>query len=308
MTDDTKHVAVLMGGWTSEREVSLSSGKACADALRAEGYKVTEIDVQSDIADQLKAVQPDVCFNALHGPFGEDGCIQGLLEIMKIPYTHSGVMGSSIAMNKLMTKTILEEAGVPVARDKVVIRAEAAMGHMMPPPYVLKPISDGSSVGIFIVLEGAELPPSAKILAAGADDDELMIEEFIPGLELTCTVMGNRALDVLEILPNGDHEFYDYASKYEEGGSQHVIPAEISSNIYQFIQKWSLVAHRALGLRGVSRSDFRFDPETETLICLEVNTQPGMTVTSLVPEMAEKAGYSFNELVSWIVEDASCNR
>ena len=302
------HVAVLKGGWSSEREVSLKSGAACAAALRAEGFKVREIDVTPDLAHDLHNNRPDVCFNALHGPFGEDGCVQGLLEVMGIPYTHSGVRASALAMDKIMTKKLLNESGVPVARDRVVSRGEAALGHILPPPYVIKPIADGSSVGIFVVPEGAEAPPGAEILAAGAEDDRLMIEEFVPGLELTCAVMGTRALDIVEIRPLESHGFYDYAAKYEAGGSEHILPAEISSNIYQFIQKWSLEAHQALGCRGVSRADFRFDPVSETVVCLEVNTQPGMTETSLVPEMAERAGWNFQELVRWIVEDASCNR
>ena len=308
MIKDGAHVCVLMGGWSEEREVSLSSGKACAKALREEGFEVSELDVTPDVAIHLADLKPDVCFNALHGPYGEDGSIQGVLEILKIPYTHSGVMASSIAMNKLMTKKLLKEIGMPVAFDQVVSRAEAALGHMMAPPYVLKPISDGSSFGIFIVPEGAEAPPGTEILAAGLEADELLLEEFVPGLELTCAVLGSRALDVVEIRPSGSHEFYNYEAKYEAGGSEHIIPAEISPNIYQFVQKWTIAAHRALGCRGVSRADFRFDADNERLVFLEVNTQPGMTTTSLVPEMAEKAGWSFNELVRWIVEDASCNR
>ncbi len=308
MVGENAHVAVLMGGWSSERDVSLKSGAACATALRAEGFQVSEIDVARDLAERLQKIKPDVCFNALHGPFGEDGCVQGLLEILGIPYTHSGVMASSVAMNKLMTKKLLKEAGVPVARDKVVMRAEAALGHIMTPPYVVKPIADGSSFGIFVVPAGVEAPPGAEILAAGGENDLVMVEEFVPGLELTCAVLGDRALDVVEIRPTGGHEFYDFGAKYEAGGSEHILPAEISSNIYQFIQKWALEAHQVLGCRGVSRTDFRFDPETETVVCLEVNTQPGMTETSLVPEMAERAGWNFQELVRWIVEDASCNR
>ena len=308
MVGENAHVAVLMGGWSSERDVSLGSGAACAQALRSEGFQVSEIDVARDLADQLHKIKPDVCFNALHGPFGEDGCVQGLLEILGIPYTHSGVMASSVAMNKLMTKKLLKEAGVPVARDKVVMRAEAALGHIMTPPYVVKPIADGSSFGVFVVPVGADAPPGAEMLAAGGENDLMMIEEFVPGLELTCAVLGDRALDVVEIRPTGGHEFYDFGAKYEAGGSEHILPAEISSNIYQFIQKWALTAHQVLGCRGVSRTDFRFDPKTETVVCLEVNTQPGMTETSLVPEIAERAGWNFQELVRWIVEDASCNR
>ena len=307
MIDENANVAVLMGGWSLERDVSLNSGRACAKALRDEGFKVTEVDVQRDIASTLEELKPDVCFNALHGPFGEDGCIQGLLEILNIPYTHSGVLASSMAMNKKIAKDIIAKAGVPVAADKIVKRGEAALGHLKLPPYVLKPVADGSSFGIFIVKDIETPPPGSDILAAGAEDDDMLIEEFVDGLELTCGVLGSRALDVTEIRSDA-HEFYDYDAKYAPGGSQHILPAEISPNIYQFIQKWTLTAHNALGCRGVSRADFRYNEEKDILVCLEVNTQPGMTATSLLPEMAEKAGWSFNELVRWILEDASCNR
>jgi D-alanine-D-alanine ligase len=307
MIDEKAHVAVLMGGFSAERDVSLSSGRACAEALCAEGFSVTEVDVQRNIASHLEELKPDVCFNALHGPFGEDGCIQGILEVLNIPYTHSGVLASSMAMNKKIAKEIIGAAGVPIASDKIVTRGEAALGHLKLPPYVLKPVADGSSVGIFIVKDMDTPPPGADILAAGSEDDDMIIEEFVDGLELTCGVLGNRALDVTEIRSDA-HEFYDYDAKYAPGGSQHILPAEISPNIYQFIQKWTLTAHSALGCRGVSRADFRYDEKKDLLVCLEVNTQPGMTATSLLPEMAEKAGWSFNELVRWILEDASCNR
>ncbi len=307
MIDEKAQVAVLMGGWSAERDVSLSSGKACAEALRAEGFSVTEVDVQRNIASHLEELKPDVCFNALHGPFGEDGCIQGILEVLNIPYTHSGVLASSMAMHKKIAKEIISAAGVPIASDKIVKRGEAALGHLKLPPYVLKPVADGSSVGIFIVKDIDTPPPGQAILEAGSEDDDMIIEEFVDGLELTCGVLGNRALDVTEIRSEA-HEFYDYDAKYAPGGSQHILPAEISPNIYQFIQKWTLTAHTALGCRGVSRADFRYDEKKDLLVCLEVNTQPGMTSTSLLPEMAEKAGWSFNELVRWILEDASCNR
>lgn len=308
MSGTGKHVAVLMGGWSAEREVSLASGAACAGALRAEGYRVTEVDVSRDIAAVLAKLAPDVCFNALHGPFGEDGCLQGLLEVMGLAYTHSGVLASALCMDKNLAKTMMASVGVPVARHLIATRAEAALGHLMPPPYVVKPVADGSSVGIFIVGPDMAAPPGEAILAAGGEDDLMMIEAFVAGQELTCAVMGYRALDIIEIRPEGSHDFYDYDAKYAPGGSQHILPAEISPNIYQFVQKCTLEAHNALGCRGVSRADFRYDQSTDTLVCLEINTQPGMTATSLVPEMAEAAGYSFNELVRWIVEDASCNR
>lgn len=308
MSGTGKHVAVLKGGWSAEREVSLASGAACAEALRAEGFQVTEVDVTRDIGATLTELGPDVCFNALHGPFGEDGCLQGLLEVMGLAYTHSGVLASALCMDKNLAKTMMASAGVPVARHLIATRAEAALGHLMPPPYVVKPVADGSSVGIFIVGPDMAAPPGEAILAAGGEDDLMMIEAYVAGQELTCAVMGNRALDIIEIRPEGSHDFYDYDAKYAPGGSQHILPAEISPNIYQFVQKCTLEAHNALGCRGVSRADFRYDQSTDTLVCLEINTQPGMTATSLVPEMAEAAGYSFNELVRWIVEDASCNR
>ena len=311
MTRKYEHVAVLMGGWSSEREVSLASGAACAEALRGEGYKVTQIDVTRDLGDQLKACAPDACFNALHGRWGEDGCVQGLLEMLAIPYTHSGVLASALAMHKERAKDILAKAGVPVAESIVVSRDKAAAGHVMERPYVLKPVEEGSSVGIYIVGEGMDVP-SADLLANEAiENAEMMAERFIPGRELTCGVLGDEVLDIIEILPAEGLEFYDYEAKYTPGGSKHVLPAKISSNIYHSIRKLTLEAHKALGCRGVSRSDFRFDEKpdgTGELICLEVNTQPGMTATSLVPELAAHNGKSFGDLVRWIVEDASCNR
>jgi D-alanine-D-alanine ligase len=311
MTDKQKHVAVLMGGLSTEREVSLRSGAACAEALEGEGYKVTKIDVGRDVAADLAKIKPDVCFNALHGRYGEDGCIQGLLETMGIPYTHSGVLASALAMHKERAKAIMREAGIPVAESRVVLRAEAAKAHVMPPPYVIKPPAEGSSVGVYIVREDQANPPQELTASDWALGEELMIERFIPGRELTCAVMGDEALGVIEIRPAEGLSFYDYESKYAPGGSIHVLPAPLKPNVYQLVQKLSVAAHRALGCRGVSRSDFRFDdrPEgTGELICLEVNTQPGMTSTSLVPELAAYGGRSFGELVRWIVEDASCNR
>ena len=311
MTDTKRHVAVLMGGLSAKREVSLRSGRACAEALEGEGYQVTEVDVGPDVAERLADIKPDVCFNALHGRFGEDGCIQGLLETLKIPYTHSGVLASALAMHKQLAKAVLREAGVPVAESRVIARSEAAKVHVIEPPYVIKPPAEGSSVGVYIVREDQEFPPQELNSAEWALGEELMVERFIHGRELTCAVMGDEALGVIEIRPAEGLAFYDYESKYAPGGSIHVLPAPLKPNVYQLVQKLSVAAHRALGCRGVSRSDFRFDdrPEgTGELICLEVNTQPGMTATSLVPELAAHGGRSFGELVRWIVEDASCNR
>lgn len=311
MTDTQTHVAVLMGGLSAEREVSLRSGCACAEALEGEGYKVTRVDVGQDVAERLAKIKPDVCFNALHGRFGEDGCIQGLLETMELPYTHSGVLASALAMHKQRAKPVLAEAGVPVAESRVVARIVAAKAHVIEPPYVIKPPAEGSSVGVYIVREDQEFPPQELNSAEWALGEELMVERFVPGRELTCAVMGEEALGVIEIRPAEGLAFYDYESKYAPGGSIHVLPAPLKPNVYQLVQKLSVAAHRALGCRGVSRSDFRFDdrPEgTGELICLEVNTQPGMTATSLVPELAAHGGRSFGDLVRWIVEDASCNR
>lgn len=306
-----QHVAVLMGGWSSEREVSLRSGDACAKALEGEGYRVTRIDVGRDLSARLVEVKPDVCFNALHGKGGEDGTIQGILETLQIPYTHSGVLASALAMHKEQAKTVLAKAGVPVAESVVVTRAEAARAHVMAPPYVIKPVAEGSSVGVYIVREDHAHPPQELNSSDASPTDELMVERYIAGRELTCAVLGDKALGVTEILTAESLAFYDYEAKYLPGGSRHVLPAEISPNIYSLVQKLSLQAHRALGCRGVSRTDFRYDDRpsgTGELICLEVNTQPGMTATSLVPELAGHSGMTFGGLVRWIVEDASCNR
>ena len=305
----TKHVAVLMGGWASERPVSLRSGEACTKALESVGYRVTKVDVGRDIAAQLAALKPDVAFNALHGPGGEDGTIQGVLEVLRIPYTHSGVLASALAMQKDLAKTIMAAAGVPVPAGRVVSRFEAAKAHVLPAPYVLKPVSEGSSFGVFIIKEGRSHPPQELVSPEWTYGDMMLAETFVDGRELTCAVMGDRALDIIEIKPQT--KFYDYEAKYAPGGSIHVLPAPLSPNIYRNIQKISLEAHRALGCRGVSRADFRLDDRpdgTGALVCLEVNTQPGMTATSLVPEIAAHAGIGFGALVRWMVEDASCNR
>jgi D-alanine-D-alanine ligase len=305
-----KHVAVLYGGFSSERPVSLSSGNACANALEAEGYKVTRVDVGRDVADVLKQLNPDVAFNALHGPYGEDGTIQGVLEYLQIPYTHSGVLASALAMHKELAKTVASAVGIPVAPARIMDRHDIVREHPMEPPYVVKPVTEGSSFGVVIVREDQSHPPQMIASSEWRYGDIVMVERFIPGRELTCAIMGDESLGVTEIIPVG-HSFYDYDSKYVEGGSKHECPAKISPNIYQKIETLALKAHQAIGCRGVSRSDFRFDesasPEGE-LIWLEVNTQPGMTPTSLVPELALHSGRSFGELLRWMVEDASCSR
>jgi len=305
-----KHVAVLMGGFSSERPVSLSSGNACAAALEAEGYRVTRVDVARDVGRVLAELKPDVAFNALHGPFGEDGAIQGVLEYLGIPYTHSGVLASALAMDKDLAKIVARSAGVPVAPSLVLSRFEIGNEHPMEPPYVVKPVAEGSSFGVVIVREGQANPPQILGSAEWVYGDRVMVERYVPGRELTCAVMGDRALGVCEIVPLG-HNFYDYDSKYEPGGSKHICPAELSPNIYQKIETLALRAHQAIGCRGVSRSDFRYDdrlPGEEGVVWLEINTQPGMTPTSLVPDIAAQAGIDFGALLSWMVEDASCSR
>ncbi|HHB83807.1 MAG TPA: D-alanine--D-alanine ligase [Devosia sp.] len=305
----SKHVAVLMGGWSVEREVSLNSGAFFAEHARAAGYRVSEIDVDRDIGAKLAQLRPDVVLNGLHGRFGEDGTIQGMLEVLGIPYTHSGVLASALAMDKHQAKIVLKAAGVPVTRHVIAHRSEIAREHIMKPPYVVKPVAEGSSVGIFIVKSETSHPPQEILGADWKGGEHLMVERYIPGRELTCAGMGDVALGVTEIVT--DLNFYNYEAKYETGGSVHELPARVSQKIYDDVQTMSLKAHEALGCRGVSRTDFRYNDlvgaEGE-LVCLEVNTQPGMTATSLVPELAEYAGHSFEELVSWMVEDASCNR
>jgi D-alanine-D-alanine ligase len=305
----SKHVAVLMGGWSAEREVSLRSGRACADALVRLGYRVTRIDVGRDIAAVLGTVKPDVALNVLHGRPGEDGALQGMLEILGIPYSHSGVMSSAVAMQKDVAKQLLRAADVPVAEGLVASRLEVAKKHVLPPPYVIKPVAEGSSVGVFVVAEDLAHPPQELTRADWAYGDRLIVEKFIPGKELTCAVMGDQALGVIEIVPTV--RFYDYEAKYAPGGSKHLLPAPVSPIVYELTRRLALAAHRALGCRGVSRADFRYDDRVEGtggLVCLEVNTQPGMTETSLVPELAAHAGITFDELVRWMIEDASLNR
>jgi len=289
-----------MGGWSTEREVSLVSGAAVTNALKAAGYRTTAIDVQRDMGALLTRLypRPDAVFNALHGRYGEDGCVQGLLNILDIPYTHSGVLASALAMDKPMSKQLFAAAGIPVAEHVVVHRDQIFDGEVMARPYVIKPLNEGSSVGVHIVRDGDNWAP--------ADDGfwpfgtRVMVEKYIDGKELTVAVMGDRPLAVTEITTG--RGFYDYDAKYVEGGSRHVIPAPVADDVYEEALRLSLLAHRTLGCRGVSRADLRYDGET--LFMLEVNTQPGMTPTSLVPEQANHAGISFEELCSWMVENA----
>jgi len=305
------HVAVLMGGWSAEREVSLWSGAGCAEALEKAGYQVTRVDATRDLAEQLRALKPDVCFNALHGRWGEDGSIQGVLEYLRIPYSHSGVLASALAMHKERAKTVMRAAGIPVPDGRVVSRHEAAKSHVLPPPYVLKPVAEGSSVGVFIVKADQSHPPQELTASDWKFGDELLAEKYIAGRELTCAVIADEPTSIIDIVPAEGLQFYDYDSKYVEGGSRHILPAQLSPIINQSVQRFTMLAHRALGCRGVSRADFRLDERADgsfELACLEVNTQPGMTGTSLVPELARHKGWSLGELVRWMVEDASCDR
>lgn len=301
----TTHVAVLMGGWSAEREVSLVSGAACANALQEAGYQVTTIDIQRDMGSLLTRLypKPDVVFNALHGPYGEDGCMQGFLNILNIPYTHSGVMASALAMDKPMAKQLFAQAGIPCARHVIAKRDEVLDGSVMDCPYVIKPTNEGSSVGVKIVHDASAVPFSAEDWPYG---DSVMVEEFIQGRELTVSVMGDRgALAVTEI--GTDHAFYDYDAKYSAGGSWHKIPADLNKEVEKRVMTLAEKAHNVLGCRGISRADFRYDEANDALYILEVNTQPGMTPTSLVPEQAAAVGISFSKLVAWMVEEARCD-
>jgi len=296
-------VAVLIGGHSAEREVSLSTGRACAAALRERDYNVIEVDAGPDLCDVLQQIKPNVVFNGLHGRWGEDGCVQGLLEWLQIPYTHSGVLASALAMDKQRSKDVFRRVGLPVV-DSIIARAEdVRRDHVMTPPYVVKPNNEGSSVGVYLVGLDNNGPPQLS------DDmpDEVMVETFAPGRELTTTVLGDRALTVTDIITTG---WYDYDAKYKVGGSRHVVPAVLPADIFDLCLRYAERAHTALGCRGISRTDFRWDEArgAEGLILLETNTQPGMTGTSLTPEQAQALGISFADLCAQLVEDASCSR
>ncbi|WP_420330157.1 D-alanine--D-alanine ligase [Pararhodobacter aggregans] len=296
-------VAVLMGGPSAEREVSLSTGRMCAAALREAGFHTVEVDAGRDLAERMLALAPDVAFNALHGRWGEDGCVQGLLEWLRIPYTHSGVLASALAMDKERTKKAYAAAGLPIVPSVLATRDEVRARHVMPAPYVVKPYNEGSSVGVWLVAEENNGPPQL-------DDrmpEVVMVEAYVPGREMTCTVMGDRALTVTDIITEG---WYDYDAKYKTGGSRHVVPAEIPAEIFDACMDYALRAHQVLGCRGISRTDFRWDEARGLagLVLLETNTQPGMTPTSLSPEQAAHCGIPFPELCRWLVEDASCQR
>ena len=304
----SRHVAVLMGGWSAEREVSLVSGAAVASALAECGYRVTSVDVGRDLEALRQALtpRPDVAFNALHGRGGEDGCIQGVLEIMGIPYSHSGVLASAVAMDKDMTKRLLAAVGVRSPRGVLLGRGDFVDGHPLPPPYVVKPVDEGSTVGVTLVERGGEPVSQAALEALWAKSSRALVEDFIPGRELTVGVMGDRPLAVTEII--FDRSIFDFTAKYTAGHARHVIPATLPAEVTEEAMRLALVAHRTLGCRGVTRSDFRYDPSrpgTEGLYFLEINTQPGMTPLSLVPEQAAHLGISYRDLVTWIVENAA---
>ncbi|MEO9865211.1 MAG: D-alanine--D-alanine ligase [Yoonia sp.] len=300
-------VVVLMGGPSAERDVSLSTGRECAAALRVSGCDVIEVDAGEDpsaaLAVQLQDIAPDAVFNALHGRWGEDGCIQGMLEWLRIPYTHSGVFASALTMDKQRTKEVYAANDLPFMKSVIASREDVEAAHVMEPPYVVKPFNEGSSVGIYIVGENPNGPPQL----ARDMPDQVMVETYAPGRELTTAVMGDRALTVTDIITDG---WYDYHAKYADGGSRHVIPAEIPQEIFDACMDYALRAHQVLGCRGLSRTDFRWDESRglDGLILLETNTQPGMTPTSLAPEQADKMGISFPDLCRWLVEDASCDR
>ncbi|MFO7804396.1 MAG: D-alanine--D-alanine ligase [Paracoccaceae bacterium] len=296
-------VVVLMGGPSAEREVSLSSGAECAKALVATGCDVIEVDAGPDLASRLLEIKPDAVFNALHGRWGEDGCVQGLLEWLQIPYTHSGVLSSALALDKERTKAAYRAAGLPVVDSVLASKAAVQRAHVMPPPYVVKPYNEGSSVGIYIIPEGANGPPQL----ADTMPDVVMVEAFAPGRELTVTVLNDEALTVTDIITDG---WYDYDAKYTPGGSRHVLPADVPGEIFDACRDHALTAHHLLGCRSVSRTDFRWDESRGLagLVLLETNTQPGLTPTSLTPEQAEHCGISFPQFCRMLVEDASCDR
>ena len=302
LADAGPRVAVLMGGLSAEREVSLSSGHECAKALRVAGYDVVALDAGRDLAARLQEIKPDCVFNALHGRYGEDGCVQGMLEWLAIPYTHSGVLASALAMDKTATKAAYAAAGLPVVASVLASREDVARGHVLPPPYVVKPNNEGSSVGVYMVRPGENAPRLAETMP-----QTVMVEAYAPGREMTVAVMGDRALAVTDILTDG---WYDFDAKYKPGGSRHEVPARLPEEISQACMDYALRAHRTLGCRGLSRTDFRWDESRGLagLILLETNTQPGMTPTSLAPEQAAYCGISFPDLCDWIVKDASCNR
>jgi len=303
---DKLHIAVLMGGWSNEREVSLMSGNGVADALEKNGHKVTRVDMDRNIALVLDGLKPDVVFNALHGVPGEDGSVQGMLDLMQIPYTHSGMVSSVIAIDKELTKQQLVPAGIPMPDGKMVKSADVHIADPLPRPYVLKPVNEGSSVGVAIVKDDSNYgnPIGKDVSGPWQEFDELLAEPFIKGRELTTAVIGGKAMCVTELKPKSG--FYDFDSKYTDGLTDHICPAEIPADIEKLCLDYALKAHQILGCKGASRTDYRWDDElgADGLFVLETNTQPGMTPLSLVPEQAKHMGISYEELVEMIVREA----
>ena len=301
------HIAIVCGGLSGEREVSLASGAAVEAALKQSSMRTTLIDADTSLAAQLLELKPDIIFNALHGQWGESGVVQGLFESLAIPYTHSGVLASALAMNKEQSKIIFAAAGLPLAEHLIAERAEIAREHLLPPPYVIKPLAEGSSLGVFIVKEGANAPPSILSSADWQYGERLMVERYIEGRELSCAVLNDKALGIAEVMPTGDR-FYDYSQKYDSDGALHEVPAKVNKDLTERIKEISLTAHKILGCRGASRCDFRYNEKTNQLALLELNTQPGMMRASLVPEIARAAGMEMKILVRSLIEDASCNK
>ena len=305
-----RHVAVLMGGISSEREISLSTGAGCVAALERLGARVTPVDAGRDLAEVLTALRPDVALNVLHGVWGEDGCVQGVLETLAIPYTHSGVLASALAADKTKAKAVMAAAGVQVPGGGLYDRMEVAARHVLPPPYVVKPNAEGSSVGVFLVFEGANGPPQQVAEPAWTYGEQVVVEPYVAGREMAVSVLGEaagpRALAVTDIVSATG--WYDYEAKYGRGGSRHILPAQLPPGVAERALRQAELAHAALGCRGVTRSDFRYDDGKDELVLLELNNQPGMTPTSLTPEQAAHVGMSYDRLVLWLVEDASCRR
>lgn len=302
-----EHIAIVCGGISKEREISLQSGAVVEEAAKASGYKTTLIDANYDLAANLIEVKPDAIFNALHGVWGEDGLVQGLFETLNIPYTHSGVLASALAMDKAKAKAIFKEAGLPISKHKIVSRQEAASKHILPPPYVIKPIGEGSSLGIMIVREGANTPPQILTSSDWEFGNEVMVEEYVAGQEFSCAILNDEVLGIAEIITD-DGKFYDYQQKYDENGAKHEVPAKVNESLTKQINEISLTAHKILGCRGTTRVDFRYNKKTNQLALLEINTQPGMMKASLVPEIACSAGMDIQTLVRNITDDASSNR
>ena len=303
-----KRIAVLMGGISSERDISLQSGQGVLAALNEAGYSAFPLDLTHDLSEFmtiLKREKPEVVFNALHGKYGEDGCVQGVLNLMQIPYTHSGVVASSVAMDKRIAKKVACQIGLTVVPEIMVTKADVLNGKTLPIPYVVKPNDEGSSVGVFVIKTEEEF---YKMLTTWSFQKTVMMEEYVPGIEISVAVTDEGPLGVVEIVPRSG--FYDFTNKYAQDGADHIIPARIPAHVYDEAMRQAYLLHQQLGCRGVSRSDFRYDntDNNDRLVFLEINTNPGMTPVSLVPELAKHQGISYQELVVWLVERATCDK